>query len=103
MSGASPNATVAFNIEDNNDPYVSESGIYQILIPDLGETYGAVDAVVASNQYTYSSFTAGDEIFPQLTSAAQSWFGTFTPFSENSHELLSSKTLADIFCNSLRR
>jgi hypothetical protein len=77
QKGASPNATLGFDIKASDDCESKQTGNFVIWVPDLGESYGRSDPIQASKKSTYPHFSIGNDgsVYPQLTAASQGWYG----------------------------
>jgi hypothetical protein len=82
QKGASPHATLGFDIKAGDDCETKQTGKFKIFVPDLGEEYGLQIPITASKHTSYPHFSIGDGyIEPQLTAASQQWYGEYSTIS----------------------
>ena len=94
-NGTTPNAQLNFNIDCTNEPLTNQTGVFHISVPDLGERYGASEAITASTEFTYPHFSVGSDgsVVPELTAASQWWYGEFSFLSSLCHRNRHERTM----------
>ena len=79
QNGTCGSASLSFNIDETNDPFTCDTGMFGIFVPDLGESYGRQDPIMATKGQSWPhSHVADNSVSPQRTAASQDWYGEFT-------------------------
>ncbi|KAK3725911.1 hypothetical protein LTR37_000059 [Vermiconidia calcicola] len=74
QSGASPNAALYFNFNQEENCITTETGKFSIFVPDLGELYGQRFPITATKDQSWPHFFVGGDVQPQMTAASQMWY-----------------------------
>lgn len=75
-NGKAGKANLAFDIKKGDDCETSQTGIFGLYVPDLGESYGRQDPITATKALRWPHWTVGSNtVVPRLTAASQWFYG----------------------------